>query len=75
MNGQPIMPDELIPKALHVIYNVWFLKWRNVRKMTDTDWEKCTTELSRIAEQGDYQLVLDICLAFVTELERRNSRK
>ena len=73
MNGQEkgnIIPDEKLGKAMQVLYNVWFNKWRRLtREMTPDMWDQCLAELLHITGQGDYEVVRRIGDALAMELE------
>lgn len=75
MNGQEkgnIIPDEKLGKAMQVLYNVWFDKWRRLtREMTPDMWNQCYAELMHIKEQGNYEVVRMIGDALAMELDAR----
>lgn len=75
MNGQEkgnIIPDEKLGKAMQVLYNVWFDKWRRLtREMTPDMWNQCYAELMHIKEQGNYEVVWMIGDALAMELDAR----
>jgi len=67
-----IIPDEKLGKALQVLYNVWFDKWRRrTREMTPDLWTQCYDELLHITNQGDYEVVQRIGNALAMELDAR----
>lgn len=75
MNDKAI-PDALMKKAMNVLFNVWFEKWkRKVGHFSQDDWDVCVAELTRIAAQGDYALVREVGTALISELERRDKDK
>ena len=68
------MPNDKISKMLGVLYNKWFVKWRDkALYMTKTDWKTCIDELHFIANQGkDYPIVSNLAIAFLDEIEARS---
>lgn len=67
-----IIPDEKLGKAMQVLYNVWFSKWRRLtREMTPDMWNLCYAELMHIKEQGNYEVVRRIGDALAMELDAR----
>lgn len=67
-----IISDTKLNKALNVIFNVWFQKWKcKLKTMTDKDWDTCIHELNYIAEQGEYPVVATIGIALLDELDAR----
>lgn len=67
------IPDDKLGKALGVLYNVWFDKWRRKSgKMTDMDWQQLVDELDRVVSQGEYPAVRNLGMALLRELEARD---
>ena len=72
-NDKVAMPDDKLRKFLNVLLNVWFLKWKRKKKMTDTDWGSCIEELDRIISQGEQYPVVDaLSMALLHELDLRS---
>ena len=64
--------DDKLGKALNVLYNTWFNKWRRLTKdMTPDLWDRCLEELLYITNQGDYEAVIQIGKALAEELDAR----
>ena len=67
-----IIPDDKLGKAVNVLYNTWFNKWRRVvKEMTPEQWDRCVAELTYITEQGNYEAVIRIGSALLEELDAR----
>ena len=72
-NDKVAMPDDKLRKFLNVLLNVWFLKWKRKKKMTDADWGSCIEELDRIISQGEQYPVVDaLSMALLHELDLRS---
>ncbi len=75
MNDKAI-PDALMKKAMNVLFNVWFEKWkRKVGHFSQDDWDVCVAEFVRISAQGNYPLVSEVGTALISELERRDKER
>lgn len=69
--GKPI-PDGKLSDTLNILYNKWFIKWRNV-EMTDEAYDQMIAGLDVILKDGEeYPLVRFLCLAFLYELDARH---
>ncbi len=67
-----VMPNEKIPKAMNVLFNKWFVKWRDTGILSDAEMDRCLEELGYIANQGGgYMLVREVGVALLEEIMRR----
>lgn len=77
MDDYQIIPNQKLDKAMAVLYNVWFRKWKGIppEKMTDKQWDICIAELNRVVEQGGYTAVYNLGMVLFSELEERYFRR
>lgn len=63
--------DTQLSKAMNVIYNVWFEKWKRIKDPTPDQWELCIAELNYVLDQGNFTVLITIAQALITELDQR----
>lgn len=71
--GCKTMRDDQLSALLHVVYNVWFCKWKSrVAGMSDDEWQQVAAEAWRIMEQGeDFPVVNNLVISLLYELSAR----
>ncbi len=64
-----------LKSAMNTIYNNWFAKYKETKKLTDKQWMDCIDELKEIGAKYQSSLVDSLMRAFVDELEERGKEE